>query len=101
MKMLLNLSIKNKLILIILMVTTFTIGIGFIVITINDINNYKNQLLNDTKITAQLIGEYCIVPLTFGDEKVVIDKDAQQKQQVISEFELQKSMPTALKGKKR
>jgi hypothetical protein len=51
------------------MVTTITIGIGFTVVTINDINTYQKEMVSSTTINAKLIGEYCIVPLTFGDQK--------------------------------
>ena len=69
MNIFLDLSIKNKLILMILIVTTITIGIGFTALTINDINTYKKDLVRNTIINAQLIGEYCIVPLTFKDQR--------------------------------
>ncbi|MFH1196453.1 MAG: PAS domain S-box protein [bacterium] len=69
MKMFLNLSIKSKIILIILIVTSITIWIGFTIITINDINTYQKDLVSSTTVNAKLIGEYCIVPLTFRDHE--------------------------------
>lgn len=69
MKMFLNLSIKNKLILIIVIVTIIIIGTGFTITIIYDIKTYKNDMIENTRINAQLISEYCIAPLTFRDPR--------------------------------
>ena len=77
MKAFINLSIKNKLIFIIVLVTTIIIAIGFSFIILYDIYTYKDELIENTRINAELIGNYCIAPLTFEDKKVaqdVIDK---------------------------
>lgn len=77
MKLFSNLSIRNKLIFIIVIVTTIIIGTGFSITIIYDNITFKNDMIKNTKINAQLISEYCIVPLTFGDQKVaksVIEK---------------------------
>ncbi len=60
-----NLSIKLKLILIILFVSFFTLIIGFAFVIINDIINFKTDMKNNTIVNAKLIGEYCAVPLAF------------------------------------
>lgn len=61
-------SIKNKLIYLILSVSIISIGLGFTIITLKDIKEYKDDLVNNTAINSNLIGEYCVVPLTFRDE---------------------------------
>jgi signal transduction histidine kinase len=67
--MFLHLSIKNKLILIIVIATTIIIGTGFTFTIVYDINTYKSDMVGNTRINAQLIGEYCVAPLTFRDQK--------------------------------
>ncbi len=63
-----NLSIKNKMIFVILFVAVISILLGFTIIIIRDIKNFRNDLVNDTMINAKLTGEYCISPLTFFDK---------------------------------
>ncbi len=70
MKIYYNLSIKTKLLLIITIVTAITIGIGFTITIFYDNYLYKNEMIENTKVDAQLFGEYCIAPLTFRDHKV-------------------------------
>ncbi len=64
-----NLSIKRKLVLIIVIVTTIIIGTGFTITIIYEIKIYKNDLVYNARVNAQLISEYCVVPLAFGDSK--------------------------------
>ncbi len=63
-----DLSIKNKIIAIILFVASIVISIGFIFITITDINRLKTETKSHLSLNATLIGDYCIVPLTFGNK---------------------------------
>jgi PAS domain S-box-containing protein len=62
-----NLSIRNKLIGIILLVTILALGRGFTFVTINDLKSFKKDMKNHTVVTAQVIGDYCVSPLIFGD----------------------------------
>ena len=62
-----NLSIKYKLIGIILSVSMFAIVLGFTVIIIKDIMYFKKNMVDDTTLTARLIGDYCVTPLAFND----------------------------------
>ena len=62
-----NISIKNKIIYVILLVCITTLTIGFTLISINDIKSFRKELLNNTLMNTRLIGEYCIAPLTFDD----------------------------------
>ncbi len=60
-----SISIKTKLIMIIVGVS-FVIAIaGFLVVFLNHISNLKDDLKNNTVLNAELVGQYCVVPLTF------------------------------------
>ncbi|MBI9033353.1 MAG: response regulator [Bacteroidales bacterium] len=68
MKQLLNrLSIRNKLLLIIVIIVILTTGLGATIQIIRIIQNAKNEMVSNTQLNAQLVGEYCITPLTFED----------------------------------
>jgi len=62
-----NLSIRNKLIGIILFVTILSLGIGFTLVIVSSIKSFKEDMKNHTIVTAQVIGEYCVSPLVFED----------------------------------
>ncbi|GAF90431.1 unnamed protein product, partial [marine sediment metagenome] len=62
-----NLSIKNKLIGIILIVSMLAIVTGFTVIIFKDIKTFKTNMVHNTTVNARLIGEYCVTPLAFQD----------------------------------
>ena len=64
-----RLSIKNKLILLVLSVLILVITIGFAFIITWGIKGYKNDLENSTSLYAKVIGEYCISPLAFDDNQ--------------------------------
>ena len=70
-KFLLKLSIRNKLILIIVSVTITILIIGVILSGSDYVNKQKEILINQHSLHAQLIGEYCITPMTFGDTKEI------------------------------
>lgn len=63
-----NLSIKNRLIVIILLVTMLAAGVGFAHVIVNDIKTFKGEMVNNTIMNAKLIGEYCVTPLAFDDK---------------------------------
>jgi signal transduction histidine kinase/ActR/RegA family two-component response regulator/HAMP domain-containing protein len=66
-----NLSIKGKLVGIILTTVLLAVGLGFTtVITIN-IRTLKQDLVNNVLMNATLVSEYCVVPLTFEDKKAL------------------------------
>ena len=67
-----NLSIRNKLIGIILFVTILTLGIAFTLVIVSNIKTFKEDMKNNTIVTAQVIGEYCISPLVFKDKLIGI-----------------------------
>ncbi len=68
-----NLSIKQRLIAIIIGVSISLLILGFSITVITDIDHLKKELVNNATLDATLIGEYCILPSTFGDRKGVID----------------------------
>jgi len=63
-----NISIKNKLILIILGIVLFSTGIAFSIVIINQVYKIKREMVNTVIVNARLIGEYCVTPLTFNDK---------------------------------
>jgi len=65
--MLQNLSIKKKLIAIILIATSTVMTIGFSVIIYNDINEFKLDVSNNSIINARLVGDESVSPLAFSD----------------------------------
>ncbi|MCF8242308.1 MAG: PAS domain S-box protein [Melioribacteraceae bacterium] len=73
MKFFYNLSIKNKLIVIILFTTAIIICAGSVLEVVVNAARYKEEMVNSTIVNARLIGEYSIAPLSFGDEKVAAD----------------------------
>lgn len=69
MKIFQNISIKNKIITIILLVSTLTMVIGFTIVGISDIKNLKREMLLNALMNTRLIGEYSVASLTFDDNK--------------------------------
>jgi len=72
-----NLSIKLKMILIIQIVSLLSLLIGFTFMMLSVIANFKEDMKNNTIINANLIGEYCAVPLAFDvseNAKETLDK---------------------------
>ena len=64
-----NLSIRNKLIGIILFVTILALGSGFTLVILNEIETFRARMMNRTMVTAQAIGDYCVSPLAFRDQE--------------------------------
>lgn len=62
-----NLSIKSKLIVIILLVTISALGIGFGVVIYKNIDNYKKEMITATSLQAGLTAEYLSYSLEFDD----------------------------------
>ncbi len=60
-----NLSIKVKIILIIQLVSLFSLLIGFSYVIYSNVANFKEDMKNNAIINATLIGDYCAVPLAF------------------------------------
>ena len=62
-----NISIKNKIISTILIVSALTMIFGFIIVGLSDIKGLRKEMLQNTLMNTKLIGEYSIAPLTFDD----------------------------------
>jgi two-component system sensor kinase FixL len=66
-------SIKNKLVGIICLVTLAALGIGFTVVILSDIATYEDDLVNNTLVNARLVGNGCITALAFDDRQGAMD----------------------------
>jgi len=66
MRILRNIRIKNKIILIISIVGVFSVISGNIANYFIQINDVKNRLIKETQLQAHLISEYCGLPLEFN-----------------------------------
>jgi PAS domain S-box-containing protein len=64
-----DLSIGNKIVAIVLFVSVTVISAGFGFIATWDINRLKNEIQSKLILDAKLIGDYCVVPLTFEDKR--------------------------------
>ena len=62
-----NLSIRNKLISLILFVTVFAMDIAYLLVMVRDIKENRRDMIENTSITAQVIADYCVAPLLFKD----------------------------------
>ncbi len=62
-----GLTIRSKLVAIILTVAFVAIGLGFTFVIINDIRTFRENMIENTVINARLIGEYAVTPLVFND----------------------------------
>ena len=69
MKLFQSLSIKNKLIAIILIVSVVILLSGFTFVIINEIITYRKSMVNVFTTQTKLISEYCVPALTFNDKK--------------------------------
>ncbi|HCL00742.1 MAG TPA: hypothetical protein DHW42_11640 [Candidatus Marinimicrobia bacterium] len=68
MKLFRNLSIKYKIIVIILFVTVLILVMGFSFDILRNIKTLKQNLLDSTFLNAKLTGANCIPPLVFQDQ---------------------------------
>jgi PAS domain S-box-containing protein len=68
-----NLSIKNKIIAIILFVSLTVITVGFAFMATWDNERLRTEIQTSLMLDAQLIGDYCIVPLTFNDNRQAVE----------------------------
>lgn len=59
-------SIKNKLVMIIISVSAFTIIFGLLIYSIYDIINYKKEMEENASLNASMVGKYCSAALVFG-----------------------------------
>src|SRR6056297_99997 len=71
--MLNKLSIRNKIIAIILFVSLIIVLLGSVFVLVNFKNTYQEEMLNNTVMNTKLIGEYCIGPLSFNRQDAAED----------------------------
>jgi len=64
-----NISIRNKLIIVIQLVTITALLVSFLSYFIFTSERDKQNLINRMEITAKLVGEYAVSPLVFGDDE--------------------------------
>ncbi len=64
-----DMSIKDKMRLIILVVTFLTITVGFTIIGFWNINRQKTEIQSGLLLNSKLVASYCVAPLTFEDDK--------------------------------
>lgn len=83
-----NLSIKNKVVSIVLLVSILAILIGFTIVVIQDIKIFKQDLVDFTQMTARGLGEFSKTGLTFGaDFAEQVDKEMRGMLKVMSIIE--------------
>lgn len=85
MNLLKNISIKHKLIIVILIVTLLATGVGFTIVYIKTVKDEKNNLISNVTMNAKLIAEYCVTGLIF--ERTSAVKDALNKLETTSYIE--------------
>lgn len=73
MKLLNNISLKNKLVLVIFGVSVFGMVIMFVLNLYRQINEFRENLVTESILKAQLIGEYSIPTLDFEDRRAAYD----------------------------
>jgi len=64
-----NLSIRNKIVLLILSIALLVHLMGMLFITVLDISKLKSATISQLSLSATLIGDYCIIPLVFEDKQ--------------------------------
>ncbi len=65
MKWLQNLSIRSKLISIILLCTVLALGLGFSFIVVKNVRSAKQDMVRSSAALAQVVGDYCTPSLAF------------------------------------
>ncbi len=68
-----NLTIKNKLIFIMLAVTVIAAAMGFFLTYLKATDDEKEDLVSNMEMNARLIGEYCVSGLVFNRKDAVDD----------------------------
>lgn len=63
-----DLSIRKKMIAIIVLTCSVILFVGFGILIVNEIITSKEELLERSMVEARFIGEYCVVYLSFNDK---------------------------------
>lgn len=72
-------SLRSKIIFIILTIVIFTIISTFSFFIINDLKRFKKELINNAYLISKIIGDYSIYDLTFG-----LKKESEKKLKLLS-----------------
>lgn len=72
-RLIINLSIRNKLIAVILMVAISVVLVAFAVLANREFNQTRRLIASSLDINTRMVGDYCIVPLYFGDKKQAVE----------------------------
>ena len=72
-RLILNLSIRNKLIVVILMVAFSVVLVAFAVLASREFHRTQHLITSSLEINTRLVGDYCIVPLYFGDKRQAVE----------------------------
>jgi len=62
-----SLSIRGKLVGVILLTTALSLLGGFAFVTVNDVRGFKQDMAEGTVLMARVIGDHSVSALTFGD----------------------------------
>ncbi len=68
-----KISIKNKIIIIILFIAVFIVCIGFTVDIVNSLKTFKKEMTDNLSMHAKLIAEYSVTALIFDDKEGAMD----------------------------
>ena len=68
-----KISIKNKIIVIILFITFFIVSIGFTFDIISNVKTFKKEMADNLLMHAKLIAEYSVTTLLFDDKEGAMD----------------------------
>lgn len=68
-----NLSIRTKLILIVMLISIITTSASILVSLRLEIADYKKKSINDVITKANLVGQYCVMPLEFKSPSAAIE----------------------------
>ena len=69
MKLLSNISIRQKLVIIIAGISLITLSIGYVFLLIDSVKTYKSNLVTTAIQNTELMGTNSIIPLTFNDHE--------------------------------
>jgi len=64
-----NLNLRNKLIIIILTVSFITLLFSALFFVVSDIQRFKNELVESSKMIAQVVGNNIIAEISFDDKE--------------------------------
>lgn len=64
-----HLSIRNKLIVVVAGATVISLGAGFLVVLLNSLQQFEEDLIHSTDVIARSVGTFSSVALAFEDEE--------------------------------